>query len=145
MASTNTDVFTGVLELVACLCKLAKEPYDDTRAQNILCLCTAIEVSLKQFQPNDVTPLSQPLISALHDIMDLTRRTDRYGGFDCLHGALTIYEAMTRKQPHLLSRAVLESLGACVTVYMESWPKNMVETQRLQTRITSLHKLLDIY
>lgn len=87
--------------------------------------------------------LSQPVLSTLHDVLDLTGHVDRYGSLEYLRGIVVIYEAMTRKQPHFLSRADLERLGSCVAVCTEGWPREMVEAKTLQAKISSLHQLID--
>ena len=142
-ADSTTNSHVGVLELVACLRKLVKEPYNDIGAQNTLCLCTAIEVSLNQLQFEDVAQVSQPLLSTLHDVLDLTSHVDRYGSFDYLRGILTLFEAVSLKQPHLLSHSDVETLAARVAVCTEGWPREMAEAKALRAKMATLHQQLD--
>lgn len=134
----------AVIDLVACLRILSKEPHNDIRSQNTLCLCTAIETSLNNIGSDDgLADISNPLRSALHEFLDSISYLDRYGMFDYLRGILSVYGAMARRQARFLTLSGLAKLDACVAACTEGWPRGLAEAKILQERLAHLHGVLD--
>ncbi|KAH9923861.1 uncharacterized protein B0H18DRAFT_1013745 [Fomitopsis serialis] len=135
----------SVIGLVACLRMLSKEPHNDIRSQNTLCLCTAIGTSLDNIGSDDgLADVSGPLRSALHDFLDSISYLDRYGMFDYLRGILSVYGVMARRQAHFLTSSDLAKLDACVAACTEGWPRGLAEAKILQERLAHLHGALDM-
>ncbi|KZT64153.1 hypothetical protein DAEQUDRAFT_733011 [Daedalea quercina L-15889] len=134
-----------LLHLAACLQQLAKEPHNDIRSQNTMCLCTAIEASLdKMALGGELTAVTQQLLCTLRDLLDSVDRLDRYGIFDYLRGILSIYSVLARKQAHFLTSSDVDKLEICVAACTEIWPQDLAEAQTVREKMAGLHRALQM-